>query len=176
MTPAFVADAFGGRVTDAILTGEAGYVSRNDGWWRPSGRQLHDPAWFYEQNGWLDPFGQQWALGHDPHHLAVTSVSDPLGNQTQTELNSRVLQPYWVTDANGNRSGVRFDELGMVVATAVIGKPGAGEGDFQPVRRETFATGRALRPILDSVIRRLLERSQSPQGQTAGRRMLTAQG
>src|SRR5262249_25056495 len=41
----------------------------------------------------------------------------------------RVLHPTLVTDPNGNQTAVAFDPLGMVVATAVMGKPGANEGD-----------------------------------------------
>ena len=40
-----------------------------------------------------------------------------------------MLQPALTTDPNNNRSAVAFDELGMVVATAVMGKTNAGEGD-----------------------------------------------
>ena len=35
----------------------------------------------------------------------------------------RVLQPALVTDPNRNRTEVAFDTLGMVVGTAVMGKP-----------------------------------------------------
>ena len=38
----------------------------------------------------------------------------------------RVLQPAQVTDANGNRSEVAFDALGLVVGTAVMGKTDRG--------------------------------------------------
>ena len=41
----------------------------------------------------------------------------------QSGIDYRVLQPYWVTDPNGNRTRVAFDALGMVVGTAVMGKP-----------------------------------------------------
>ena len=34
-----------------------------------------------------------------------------------------------MTDPNGNQTALGFDPLGMVVATAVMGKPGANEGD-----------------------------------------------
>ena len=44
--------------------------------------------------------------------------------------NYRVLQPALVTDANGNRSAARFDELGMIIATATMAK----ESESDPVR------------------------------------------
>jgi hypothetical protein len=47
-----------------------------------------------------------------------------------------MLQPVLVTDPNGNRSAIAFDALGMVVGTAVMGKPGENKGDsltgFEP--------------------------------------------
>jgi len=41
----------------------------------------------------------------------------------------RTLSPSLITDPNGNRAGVLFDELGMVVATAVMGKVTESLGD-----------------------------------------------
>ena len=41
-----------------------------------------------------------------------------------------MLQPREVTDPNRNRSASAFDALGMVVATAVMGKPGQPLGDL----------------------------------------------
>ncbi len=41
----------------------------------------------------------------------------------------RVLQPVSVVDANGNRSSVIHDALGLVAATALAGKDGEGIGD-----------------------------------------------
>ncbi|MEZ0109732.1 RHS repeat-associated protein [Catenulispora sp. EB89] len=121
---------FGTRVTDDMMR-TAGYVQRGGDttWWTPSARHTLDPARFYQPTGYLDPFGSQWSLDYDAHTLALTRVTDPLGNTLQAQINYRVLQPWLLTDANGNRAGVRFDALGMVMATAVLGKPGAGEGD-----------------------------------------------
>ena len=44
------------------------------------------------------------------------------GNTTLAQINYRVLGPWLVTDPNLNRSGVRYDALGMVVTTALMGK------------------------------------------------------
>jgi len=48
---------------------------------------------------------------------------DALGNLTVPGNDYRVLQPRLVMDANRNRTQVAFDTLGMVVGTAVMGKP-----------------------------------------------------
>ena len=42
---------------------------------------------------------------------------------TSAEHDYRVLQPFRMTDPNGNRAEVAFDTLGLVAGTAVMGKP-----------------------------------------------------
>lgn len=49
--------------------------------------------------------------------------SDPTQELVESGLNYRVLQPWLVMDPNRNCSEVKFDALGMVVGTAVMGKP-----------------------------------------------------
>lgn len=41
----------------------------------------------------------------------------------------RVMAPWQMTDPNGDRGAARFDALGRVVATAVMGKVGSTDGD-----------------------------------------------
>jgi len=62
----------------------------------------------------------------------MTKAINPLNNAIEAKNNYRVLQPYSITDPNQNLSMVRFDALGFVVATAVMGKykNGEWEGDF----------------------------------------------
>ena len=65
-------------------------------------------------------------------NLLVTQTTDAAGNLTAAMSNYRVLQPWLVTDPNLNRSGVRFDPLGMLTASAMLGKllpDGTDEGD-----------------------------------------------
>src|SRR5205823_1530678 len=76
-----------------------------------------------------DPFGATWTNAHDPYSLLVLSITDPVGNVVQAKNNYRILLPYALTDPNGNRTAVRYDALGVVVATAVMGKVGQAEGD-----------------------------------------------
>ena len=64
------------------------------------------------------------------HNLLVVQSQDAVGNRLPAANDYRVLQPRQITDPNGNRSEVRFDALGMVVGTAVMGKAtGPVEGD-----------------------------------------------
>src|SRR5262249_8943007 len=63
------------------------------------------------------------------YNLLVEKVTDPATNVIKASNDYRILGPSVVTDPNGNRVAARFDELGRVVATAVMGMEGAGEGD-----------------------------------------------
>jgi len=56
------------------------------------------------------------------YDLLVTRSSDVLGNTITASHDYRVLQPELVTDPNQNRIAAAFDILGLVVATAVMGK------------------------------------------------------
>ena len=56
-------------------------------------------------------------------------VTDAVGLTISAEHDYRVLQPRMVTDANANRRTVSFSPLGLVAATAVMGKEGEPAGD-----------------------------------------------
>ncbi|HTT89842.1 MAG TPA: SpvB/TcaC N-terminal domain-containing protein [Acidimicrobiales bacterium] len=118
--------------------------------WAPSPRDFYSPAGttftmptapapdpsyaaqhFYLPQGHVDPFGGVTAVTWT-NDLVVGATTDPVGNVTTAAINYRVLQPWLVTDANQNRTGARFDALGMVTATALMGKAlpnGTDEGD-----------------------------------------------
>lgn len=126
----------------ALLKGEGKYKDLDtDGvLWIPSGRAIFsaDPAkpdaafarnHFYSPQGSQDPFGNLSRLTYDAYDLLIVRTEDALGNIVTAENDYRVMQPDLVTDPNGNRAAVRFDALGMLVATAVMGKAGQNEGD-----------------------------------------------
>ncbi len=132
-TPGLARQYYEDRVDDALFL-QAGYVHSEDdsNWWIPSGRARYAadaPTSFYLPTSFEDPFGNATTIAYDPYHLLPVSVSDALHNTTSVENDYRVLAPALMTDLNGNLSAVAFDELGMVVQTAVMGKAGAGEGD-----------------------------------------------
>jgi RHS repeat-associated protein len=140
-TPARLAGAFGARVTvtPAMLT-EGGYIqlAGDDAWWVPSGRQAFSPADFYLPITFIDPFGNATNVTYDPaYHLFVDQVADTLGNVVAASYDLRVLAPSLLTDPNGNRAAAGFDDLGRVVATAVMGKD-ATEGDTLDDPTTTF--------------------------------------
>jgi RHS repeat-associated protein len=77
----------------------------------------------------VDPMGNGAIVTHDNYDLFASQIADPLLNLVTATNDYRVLQPTLVTDANGNRSAVAFDALGLVAGTAVMGKASETIGD-----------------------------------------------
>jgi RHS repeat-associated protein len=153
-TPGLIAKVFAGRVTDAMLSNEGGYVQGESGWWIPSGQLFYSlnandtpvdelalaQQHFFLPHRYHDPFGADTTIRYDAHDLLLLETEDPLHNKvtagerdaagnTTPAIDYRVLQPTLATDPNGNRAAVAFDTLGMVVGTAVMGKAGENKGD-----------------------------------------------
>jgi RHS repeat-associated protein len=138
---------YSAKVSLATLTqtlstdGEYQNLDNDGSWWVPSGHVFYsddpanpDPAFakanFYLPQGAVDPFGNISNITYDqPYNLLIAQSEDALHNLVRAQNDYRVLQPSLITDPNLNRSAVRFDALGMVIATAVMGKVGANEGD-----------------------------------------------
>jgi len=80
---------------------------------------------------------------YDAYDLLMVDALDALGNRvtvgkrrldgtidpSEPRSDYRVLQPSQIMDPNRNRTKVAFDALGMVVGTAVMGKPEESLGD-----------------------------------------------
>lgn len=144
LTPGLVAQVYGARLTDAMLT-EAGYVhlEGDDQYWRPSGRSYFSPdaadspaqelafarRHFFLPHRARDPFGHVASTTYDTYAFHAVTTTDPVGNRSTAEIDYRVRQPFRVTDPNGNRAEVMFDTLGLIAGAAVMGKAGQGEGD-----------------------------------------------
>ena len=118
----------------------------DDHWWIPSGQSFFSPnpadnavtesaqarQHFYLPRRYRDPFDQNAFVDFDAHDLLMAETRDALNNRVTVDTNDyRVLQPRLVSDPNRNRTEVAFDTLGMVVGTAVMGKPmpAPAEGD-----------------------------------------------
>lgn len=156
-TPGLLQRLYDGRVTPAMLH-DAGYVqvAGDAGWWVPSGRAYFAPAatpelayardHFFLPRRFRDRFGEigdydSASVRYDAHDLLLVEARDAVGNSVKTEERNtddvllwsgndyRVLQPAMVMDPNRNRQAVAFDARGMVVATAVMGKPEETLGD-----------------------------------------------
>ncbi|MDZ8263104.1 SpvB/TcaC N-terminal domain-containing protein [Nostoc sp. ChiQUE01b] len=146
------ANVIGGQGAD-----RGGYVDldSNGHWWIPSGRMFHSPnsgdtpaqelaharQHFFLSYRNRDPFGAESFMTYDAYDLLMLETRDPVGNRvtvgerdengnlTTAGNDYRVLQPWLLMDANWNRATVAFDALGMVVGTAVMGKPEENLGD-----------------------------------------------
>jgi RHS repeat-associated protein len=118
----------------------------DDHWWIPSGQSFFNtnPAdnaanestqarqHFFLPRRYRAPFGQDAFIDFDANDLLMAETRDALGNRVTVDANDyRVLQPRLVSDPNRNQTEVAFDTLGMVVGTAVMGKPlpAQAEGD-----------------------------------------------
>ncbi len=148
-TSGLLSQVYGGQLTTAELTalmsGPGAYqdLDGDGNMWAPSGTTFYSPdpaapdasfaaANFYLPQGVVDPFGKVTSIGYDPHNLMPVLLTDPAGNVTTAQVNYRVAATWLMTDPNLNRSGVRYDPLGLITATALMGKllPDASdEGD-----------------------------------------------
>ncbi|MEU6352029.1 SpvB/TcaC N-terminal domain-containing protein [Streptomyces sp. NPDC047072] len=169
-TERFVAEQYGGRVTEADLTG-AGYVrlAGDTGWWIPSGTAVHPPgdpaARFFRAVGTRSPFGVETVTDFDAHDLLPVRhrVVQAPWNTVELANDYRVLAPVGLTDPNGNRSAVAYDILGLVVRTALIGKDGEGDTLADPTTRleyDLFQWARHGTPNFSRVLAR--ERHGAP--------------
>jgi RHS repeat-associated protein len=110
----------------------------DDHWWIPSGQSFFSTnsadnaatefmearQHFFLPRRYRDPFGQHAFVDFDANDLLMVETRGALGNRVTVAANDyRVLQPRLVSDPNRNQTEVAFDTLGMVVATAVMGKP-----------------------------------------------------
>jgi RHS repeat-associated protein len=128
---------------------------------------------FFVPRRYRDPFhttavSTETSVAYDTYDLLVQETRDPLGNRaTAGERDAagalvvngndyRVLQPRLMMDANRNRAAVAFDALGMVVGTAVMGKPApaTAEGDslsgFEADLTEAVVLAHLANPFVDA--------------------------
>jgi len=121
-----------------------GYVDLDgDGaWWVPAGRVYYLPTapsspqeldqarlHFFLPRRLEDLFGSASSVTYDSADLLMTGATDAVGNTVSAVNNYRVLSAVLITDPNGNRSAVSVNILGLVTATAVMGKPAENLGD-----------------------------------------------
>jgi RHS repeat-associated protein len=130
----------GGYLQSQVLKADGRFPNGdvNDHWWLPSGQSFFttnpaDPAatelnaarqHFFLPRRYHDPFGQDAFADFDANNLLMVETRDALGNRVTVNVNDyRVLQPRLISNPNRNQTEVVFDTLGMVVGTAVMGKP-----------------------------------------------------
>jgi RHS repeat-associated protein len=144
-TQRLLTQVYGDRVTATMLGNDGGYVhsEEDDTWWIPSGRSFYSPSvsetpadelafarqHFFIPHRFRDAFGNMGLVSYDAYRLLAKQTVDPLGNTVSADHDYRLLQPFRVTDPNGNRAEVAFDTLGLVAGTAVMGKVTETQGD-----------------------------------------------
>ncbi|KAK4207638.1 virulence plasmid 65kDa B protein-domain-containing protein [Rhypophila decipiens] len=139
---------------DHIMETEGGYHKMDNRWWIPSGVTFFAPATEPDQLSFArchffiprrsrTPFGAETVAEMDRYDLLVKQTTDPFGNRTTvgqrpdpargipaiSGLDYRVLSPYMIQDANGNRAMSAFDIHGQIVGKATMGKPEENLGD-----------------------------------------------
>ena len=96
----------------------------------PAQESASAQAHFFLPHRYVDPFGAAAVVAYDdPHDLLPVSVTDAMGNVASVANDYRVLAPSLLTDANGNQTAAQFDAMGLMVGTAVMGKPSQVLGD-----------------------------------------------
>jgi RHS repeat-associated protein len=179
-TPGLVKQVYGSLVTEDMLSKEGHYVhlDMDENWWIPSGKIFFSPTLsetsteevkfakehFYLPHRFEDPFQYSSTIKYDKYSLLLEEAHDPLDNVvtvvTKDELDNdlialdyRVLQPWMVTDPNGNRTAVSFDILGLVALTSVMGKiketDGKQKGDTIPIDLEVNLNDDQIRIFFD---------------------------
>lgn len=133
-TPELLQHIFGSKATDVAMAEGAFTHSQSDtNWWVPSGRNRYlDPGEtaaqaadrFFVPTSHIDPFGAVTKLTYlDGLFLFIESTEDALGNTVSVDrFNWRTLMPERLRDPNDNLSEVLTEELGLVKATALLGK------------------------------------------------------
>lgn len=181
LTPGLITQVYGARVTIDMLEREGHYIHSegDNNWWVPSGRlSFHeDPdatsaaelseaqRHFFLPRRLQNPFGHNSFVRYDVYDLLLQETRDALGNRVtagtrdtsgslvQSGLDYRVLQPKRVMDPNRNRTELAFDALGMLVGTAVMGKPEEQVGDslqgFEPDLSSTVIAAHIAYPLAD---------------------------
>jgi RHS repeat-associated protein len=137
-TSTLVTSRYGGKVTDPTLVTEGGYIhSEGDSdYWIASSQPTYDPVHFYQVTAVTDPFGNVTSVKYDnTYYFYVQATSSPLINGVNNVIevmafNFRTTSPYLIKSENNNLSAARFNELGLVVKTFVMGKEGENKGDF----------------------------------------------
>ncbi len=76
-----------------------------------------------------DVFENEATVDFDDYGFLPLLVTNPMEMETAAEYDYRVFQANLVTDANDNQSAFAFSPLGLLKATAIMGKDGDDEGD-----------------------------------------------
>lgn len=132
-TPDVLTDIFGGKATSAMMNeGKFLHSNGDANWWVRSGTIQYKSssetvadaaARFFMPVSYTDPFGAVTTVTYLANYSFLASTQDALGNTISVDqFNYRTLTADRMRDINDNLSEVLVDELGLVKATAVLGK------------------------------------------------------
>jgi RHS repeat-associated protein len=145
-TPELLKDIFGSidgddsKVNDALmLEGKFTHSEGDSNWWIRSGtsqfieenESVSDAQnRFFSPVSYTDPYGSKTRVKYySDYFLSIQEVEDAFGNKSSVDLfNFRTLSPRRMRDINNNLSEAIVDELGLVKATAVMGKDNNNDG------------------------------------------------
>lgn len=130
----FIDDVFANRLTEDILTSQAGYVfeQKSNYWWNKGLVQFYDQHKFYQpsktENAFVEPSSNLYALetlSYDDYALFVTETQQYIDTTnsliTKAVYDYRCAQLCQLTDPNNNITQALFDPLGQVIVTSLIG-------------------------------------------------------
>ncbi len=131
--PALITEVLATRVDDARLV-TLGYVQHDGLWWQADPvHHYEDPPRFSLRTGLARPDGATSTIEYDDDAMMIRATVDPVGNRTEAEIDYYTLQPWRLTDPNGNVSEVRYDALGVAVMATSVGHVGAESWGFLPL-------------------------------------------
>jgi len=119
--PAFITGVFAARVDNALLS-TLGYQLHDGLWWQLDETHSYFPAGqFYEKKTLLRADGAATSFAYDAYALVVTGFTDALNNTVAGTVDYHELALNRITDPNGTVREVRYDPLGVIVASTAYG-------------------------------------------------------
>lgn len=174
-TPTHLQNIYSGKFDEGIWRNKALYVRSegDDNYWIKSGRTYFHPDLtanpktktiappaaadiifarnnFYLPIAYEDNFGNLTKVFYNTYKNFIERTIDSLDNESSiVAYNYRTLSPYIMKDANDNRAGVRFDELGLVTHSFVMGKENEFKGDPIDINSSEFSANDQPSAILE---------------------------
>ncbi|MBO9204291.1 MULTISPECIES: SpvB/TcaC N-terminal domain-containing protein [Niastella] len=166
-TPSLMQHIYGDKYNESLWRDQARYVQLegDNNYWIKSGRTwlYPDPSIpevnftksnFYLPVAYEDNFGNRTRVVYDRYRLLLKSAIDALNNESNADgFNYRVMAPYLLRDANNNRTGVRFDELGLVSHQFIMGKSTELKGDPMDVNTTELSPNDQPSAVLEYAFR-----------------------
>lgn len=191
-TPSLLNMLFGERVKDSEQVMTEGRFVPSEGdenWWIRSGiTQFYDEEKgetlqdiqnrFYAPLSYTDPFGSKTTVSYyQDYFLFLEATEDALHNRIQVEkFDFRTLAPTKMRDINDNLSEALTDELGLVKATALLGKDLDGNGLAELELADNLNGLNDISEAEQDDIQAFFETEDSVELEAIGRRLLQQAG